>query len=69
MELKFLGGDSRKNGSPRLYELGDDYIWQGYPVEDPKLLAELEVPAGEIVARVPKSLVKYLPEDANGVAD
>lgn len=69
MGLRFLGGSSGKNGSPRLYELDDDYIWQGYPVNDPDLLKQLEVPDGEIVVRVPKSLVTFLPKEPNGVAD
>ncbi|MGY1945363.1 hypothetical protein [Nocardia asiatica] len=67
--LRFLGGSSGKNGSPRLWETDTEYIWQGYPVEDPDMLAEIAVPEGEIVVRVPKSLVQFLPKDANGAAD
>ncbi|GAA5047647.1 hypothetical protein [Nocardia callitridis] len=68
--LRFLGGSSGKNGSPRLWETDEEYIWQGYPVEDTAVLAEIDVPDGEIVVRVPKSLVQYLPKDElNGVAD
>lgn len=70
MALRFLGGPSGKNGSPCLYELDDDYIWQGYPVDDPELLAQLKVPDGEIVVRVPKAVAQFLPKDApHGVAD
>ncbi len=69
MGLRFLGGSSGKNGSPRLWELDGEYLWQGYPV-DPEVLAQMEVPEGEIVVRVPKSLVTYLPKDEpSGVAD
>ncbi len=31
MALRFLGGSSGKNGSPRLWETDTEYIWQGYP--------------------------------------
>ncbi|MBF6062995.1 hypothetical protein IU500_12535 [Nocardia terpenica] len=69
MALRFLGGDSGRNGSPRLWELDDEYLWQGYPV-DPDVLKQMDVPEGEIVVRVPKSLVDYLPKGgSDGVAD
>ena len=59
MSIRFLGGDTGNGGSPRLYKDGDDYLVQGYAVTDP-LLAELNVPDGEAVVRVPSSLWKYL---------
>ncbi|MGV9680754.1 hypothetical protein ACWDSJ_36250 [Nocardia sp. NPDC003482] len=58
-----------RTGHPRLWETDNEYIWQGYPVTDPEMLAEIAVPEGEIVVRVPKSLVTYLPKGENGVAD
>ena len=66
MSIRFLGGDTGNGGSPRLYQDGDDYLVQGYVVADPELLAELSVPDGEAVVRVPPSLWKYL---ASGTAD
>jgi hypothetical protein len=66
MSIRFLGGDTGGGGSPRLYQDGDDYLVQGYAVTEPQLLAELNVPDGEAVVRVPQSLWKYL---ANGSAD
>jgi hypothetical protein len=66
MSIRFLGGDTGGGGSPRLYQDGDDYLVQGYAVTEPQLLAELDVPDGEAVVRVPKSLLKYL---ASGTAD
>ncbi|MFB7716381.1 hypothetical protein [Nocardia sp. NPDC056100] len=70
MALQFLGGPSGKNGSPCVYELDGDYIWQGYPVDDPDLLEQLKIPEGEIVVRVPKAVVQFLPKDEpHGVAD
>jgi hypothetical protein len=59
MSIRFLGGGTGNGGSPRLYKDGDDYLVQGYAVTDP-LLAELNVPDGEAVVRVPPSLWKYL---------
>jgi hypothetical protein len=61
MSLHFLGGDTGSGGSPRLYRDGDHYLVQGYVVTDPRLLAELDIPDGETVVRVPSSLWKYLP--------
>jgi hypothetical protein len=64
MSLRFLGGDTGNGGSPRLYRDGDDYLVQGYVVTEPELLAELRIPPGETVVRVPESLWKYLPATA-----
>ena len=61
MALHFLGGDTGNAGSPRLYQEDCDYLVQGYLVTDPELLAELNIPPGEAVVRVPGSLWKYLP--------
>lgn len=63
MSLRFLGGDTGGGGSPRLYQDGDDYLVQGYAVTEPQLLAELNIPEGEAVVRVPRSLWKYLASD------
>ena len=62
MSLQFLGGDTGSGGSPRLYLDGDCYLVQGYIVTEPQLLAELDIPEGEAVVRVPPSLWKYLPD-------
>jgi hypothetical protein len=61
LSLQFLGGDTGDGGSPRLYQEGDDFLVQGYTVVEPQLLAELQIPDGETVVRVPQSLWKYLP--------
>jgi hypothetical protein len=61
MSLRFLGGDTGSGGSPRLYLDGDYYLVQGYVVTEPQLLAELDIPEGEAVVRVPPSLWNYLP--------
>jgi hypothetical protein len=64
--LRFLGGDTGNEGSPRLWEDGPDLLVQGYTVDDPAVLDQLRLPAGETVVRVPKSLMKYLREGTDG---
>jgi hypothetical protein len=61
MSLRFLGGETGSGGSPRLYRDGEDYLVQGYVVTEPQLLAELCIPDGEAVVRVPPTIWKYLP--------
>jgi len=69
MAVRFLGGDTGDEGSPRLYEDGEDLIVQGYIIDHPAILAQLKIPAGETVVRVPKGLMTYLPEDIGGETD
>jgi hypothetical protein len=66
MALQFLGGETGKTGSPRLYQDGGDFLVQGYTVTDPEILDQLAIPVGETVVRVPRSLWRYLPGDAHG---
>lgn len=68
MALRFLGGDTGNEGSPRLWEDGPDLLVQGYTVDDQAVLDQLRLPAGETVVRVPKSLMKYLREARNETA-
>ena len=68
MALRFLGGDTGNEGSPRLWEDGPDLLVQGYTVDDQAVLDELRLPPRETVVRVPKSLMKYLQEAGVGTA-
>jgi hypothetical protein len=71
MQIVFVGGSTGQGGSPRLYrdELSGDFIVQGYLVTDPSDLAQMKIPDGETVVRVPWSLFDYLPkDDADGLA-
>lgn len=71
MQIVFVGGSTGQGGSPRLYrdELSGDFIVQGYLVTDPADLAQMKVPDGETVVRVPRSLFDYVPkDDADGIA-
>jgi len=66
MRIAFVGGNTGQGGSPRLYrdEESGDYIVQGYLVTDPADLAQMKIPDGETVVRVPVSLFAYLPKEA-----
>jgi hypothetical protein len=69
MAVRSLGGNTGDEGSPHLYEDGDDYLVQGYTVTDPATVAQLKrIPPGEGVVRVPKDLMRHLPEDAGGIS-
>jgi hypothetical protein len=65
VRIEFVGGNTGQGGSPRIYKDADsgDFIVQGYLVEDPADLAQLKVPAGETVVRVPVDLFNHLPEE------
>jgi hypothetical protein len=64
MRLRFLGGDSGQDGSPRLYATDrDTYVVQGYKVEDTEALSQLTVPDHEGCVEIPRSLLKYFPQD------
>lgn len=72
MQIVFVGGSTGQGGSPRLYkdEVSGDFIVQGYLVTDPADLAQMTIPEGETVVRVPRSLFDFVPtkDDADGVA-
>lgn len=38
----------------------DDFFMRGYVVTDPEILAELNLPPGEIVSRIPASVIPEL---------
>ncbi|UED86591.1 hypothetical protein [Streptomyces profundus] len=69
MKIEFVGGATGQGGSPRLYrdEVSGDFIVQGYVVEDSSDLEQMNIPAGETVVRVPRSLFDYLPKDGANV--
>lgn len=64
MRLRFLGKDSTPGDSPTLWDTDEDqYVIQGFTL-DPDDLAQVgDIPAGEAVIRVPKALMRHLPED------
>ncbi|MFI7242680.1 hypothetical protein [Streptomyces qinglanensis] len=71
MRITFVGGSTGQGGSPRLYRDEDsgDFIVQGYVVSDPADLAQMKIPSGETVVRVPASIFSYLSkEESNGIS-
>jgi hypothetical protein len=64
MHLTFLGKDSQPNQSPTLYATDrDSYIWQGWVVTDPKVLAAVTLADNETVVEVPANLASHLAKD------
>ncbi|QKW49769.1 hypothetical protein HUT08_09625 [Streptomyces buecherae] len=69
MTMKFLGKDpnSKKTGSPSVWDDGDSYVIQGWRITDQRVLAEIgEVPAHETVLRIPKRMMQFFPEAGSG---
>jgi hypothetical protein len=70
MELRFLGKVTESGNSPTLYDTDQDmYLVQGWVVDDPSVLADLALPAGETAVVVPKELMRYLPKEGRGAPD
>jgi hypothetical protein len=70
MKLRLLGRDSRDGDSPTLYDTDEgQYVIQGFTVTDPETRAQLDVPAGEEVIRVPKALMNYPPKGTHAAVD
>jgi hypothetical protein len=70
MKLRFLGKATDGGNSPTLWETDDEYFIQAFAVTDPAILAEVgEIPKGEVVGRVPKRLMGYLPKERDGSAE
>jgi hypothetical protein len=63
MRLRFLGKHSAPGNSPALWDTdAGQYVIRGFGL-DPDTLAQVgDVPPGELVIRVPKELMRYLPE-------
>jgi hypothetical protein len=64
MRLRFLGGESGQDGSPRLYATDrGTYVVQGYKVEDAETLGQLRIPDHETVIEIPAGLLQFFPKD------
>lgn len=66
MTLHLLGKDpeSPAGDSPTVYydDQSDAYILQGYRVEDPERLAQMNIPPHETVIEFPKRMMQFFPE-------
>jgi hypothetical protein len=62
--LRFLGKESHPTDSPTLYATDHGgFVVQGYVVDEPELLAILDLPADETVVEVPARLMIHLEKD------
>lgn len=64
MSLKLLGIDPSSSGgsSPTIWQDGDDFVIQGWRVEDSATLFEVgEVPAHETIIRIPARMLRFFP--------
>ncbi len=70
MRLRFLGRHSSPGNSPTLWDTdAGQYVIQGFDL-DPDTLAQVgDIPRGEVVIRVPKELMRYLPEARRDAED
>jgi hypothetical protein len=63
MKLRFLGKESTVNDSPTVWDTDEDqFVLQGFLLDSETLAQIGDVPAGEAVIRVPKALMRHLPE-------
>jgi hypothetical protein len=71
MALRFIGKDpdSPNGDSPTVWDVGDNFVIQGWKVGDPGEIAELlraagqnAIPGHEAVIRFPKRLVHFFAE-------
>ena len=63
MALRLLGKETQSGNSPTVWADGDDYVIQGFTLDDTTLTEVGAVPAGEVVVRVPKKLMDHLSKD------
>jgi hypothetical protein len=64
MQIRFLGKESTPGDSPTLWDTDEDqYVIQGFALDAATLAQVGNVPPGEGVIRVPKALMRHLPED------
>jgi hypothetical protein len=69
MRLTFIAKETQTGNSPTLWETDDDqYVIQGFTLDDDALSQVGTVPDGELVVRVPKKLMRHL-KDAHGSTD
>ncbi|MFJ8795518.1 hypothetical protein [Streptomyces sp. NPDC102462] len=73
MALHMLGKDpdSPDGKSPTVYydDVTDNYILQGWKVEDSKRLAQMDIPEHETVIEFPRRMMQFFPEVNGGGTD
>jgi hypothetical protein len=69
VQLQFLGKETQGGNSPTLWDAGDEYVIQGFNLGAGLAGQVGTVPEGEAVIRVPKKLMRYLKEAADGASE
>lgn len=63
MRIQFIGKDPESNptGSPTVYRTDrGSWIIQGWVVNDPEVLGEMNIPEGESAVEIPDRMIKFL---------
>ena len=63
MQLTFVGKDPDSNptGSPTVYRTDrGSWVVQGWIVDDPSALAQMNIPAGETCVEIPDRMLQFL---------
>ncbi|MEV0618654.1 hypothetical protein AB0I81_35385 [Nonomuraea sp. NPDC050404] len=66
MKITLVAKDpnSQPQGSPTLYKTDrGSWLVQGWAVTDPTVLAEMNIPPGEIACEIPDRLVPFFAQD------
>jgi len=66
MKLTLVARDpeSIPDNSPTLYRTEEgDWIIQGFVVDDPAALAQMNIPAGETCVRIPPRMIRFFTEE------
>ena len=67
MQLTFVAKDPGSNptGSPTLYRTDrGSWVVQGWIIDDPETLAQMDIPAGESCVEIPDRIVPFFQEGA-----
>ena len=70
MKWTKLAGDCDDGTCPAIHDIDatDDVLFQGYEITDPEILAQLNIPPGEIVGRLPSRFILEAAEKLRGRA-
>jgi hypothetical protein len=70
VRLRFLGKHSSPGNSPTLWDTdAGQYVIQGFGLDADTMAQVGDIPPGELVIRVPKELMRYLPEARHDADD
>jgi hypothetical protein len=62
LELQLVGKDPESNpaGSPTVYRTDrDSWVVQGWVIEDPEALAQMNIPVGETCVEIPDRMIQF----------